>query len=419
MSAVQVRGLLPLCGKIKVQGSKNAVLPMMAASLLARGVTVIRHVPAIADVFCMMSILESLGCVISFSDGVLSVDTSPLEDFWIPEEYVGRMRSSVILLGPLLGRCREAVTYYPGGCVLGKRPIDLHLYALKQLGAEIVEAGGVILARAGKLKGSEVVFRVPSVGATENALMAAAAAEGETVLRNCAREPEIVELCRFLTAMGAGISGIGGSVLTIRGGKELSPCEFELGADRIAAGTYLAAAMTASGDVTLEGVRASELEEPIRCMEKMGALISVSGGGNEIRLQMKERPCGICLKTGPYPEFPTDLQSPFLAAACTAAGESRIEETIFEARFEAARKMRLFGAKILLEDRLARVDGRYPLKPAVVQAPDLRGGAALVLAALAADGMSVILGTEHIERGYEDICRDLCSLGADVLKINL
>lgn len=417
MSAIQIRGLTPLRGKIKIQGSKNAVLPMMAASLLSRGTTVIRHVPAIADVYCMMGILDSLGCRCSFAGGVLSMDASALDSVRIPEEFVGKMRSSVIVLGPLLRRMGEAVTYYPGGCVLGKRPIDLHLYALRCLGAEIDEAGGVILARAKELTGHEITLRLPSVGATENALMAAVMANGVTVLKNCAMEPEIRELVSFLSAMGAKIEGAGTGTLKIEGVRELSPCDFELGGDRIVAGTCLAAVMTASGDVAVEGIQAEYLKEPLRCFEKMGGRVHVSGDGMEVRLQMEGRPRGISIRTGPYPQFPTDLQSPFLAVTCIAGGESRIEETIFEARFEAARQMRLFGANIRLQDRLAVVNGVYPLKPAIVSAPDLRGGAALVLAALAAEGTSMISDISHIERGYEDICRDFKSLGAEIEKI--
>lgn len=417
MSAIQVRGLKPLCGKINIQGSKNAVLPMMAATLLAKGTTVIRHVPAIADVFCMMGILDSLGCRCSFGDGVLTVDASAVDGIRIPEEFVGKMRSSVIVLGPLLGRTGEAVTYYPGGCVLGKRPIDLHLFALRCLGAVIDEAGGVILAKAPKLKGDKIFFRIPSVGATENALLAAVTAEGVTVLENCAMEPEIVELCSFLTAMGAKIDGIGSGSLKVRGVTNLHPCEYLLGGDRIAAGTCLAAVMTASGDVAVEGIRAEYLREPLRFFKQMGAEITISGEEDEIRLKIDGRPRGISIRTGPYPQFPTDLQSPFLAVSCIAEGESRIEETIFEARFEAARQLRLFGARIRLKDRMALADGRYPLEPAIVRAPDLRGGAALILAAFAAEGTSIIGDISHIERGYEDICRDFRSLGAEIEKV--
>ena len=387
MSAIEVRGLSPLNGKIEIQGSKNAVLPMMAATLLARGLTVIRHVPAIADVFCMIEILRSLGCVCQLAKGVLTVDSSVVDSVRIPEGFVGKMRSSVMVLGPLLARMGEAVTYYPGGCVLGKRPIDIHLKALESLGAETYEAGGMILARSNGLKGNRIIFRFPSVGATENALMAAVTAEGTTVLSNCAREPEIVELCAFLTAMGAQIEHAGESELVIQGVRMLHPCEFSLGADRICAGTYLTAALMVSGDVVVSGLNPEYLDGPLRLMERMGAVVQRNAKAREIRVTAKERPCGFETVTGPYPAFPTDA---------------------------AALRLRDFGAVIRLSGCTAQVEGRYPLFPAIVRAPDLRGGAALILAALAAEGASVIDGCEHIDRGYEDICRDLLQIGADV-----
>lgn len=413
MSAIQVQGLRPLEGTIEIQGSKNAVLPMMAAALMAPGTTVIRHVPAIEDVFSMMGILEGLGCRCSLQGGVLSIDAAVVSEHRIPEEYVGKMRSSCLLLGPLLARLGEAVTYYPGGCVIGKRPIDLHLAALRALGANVYEAGGMILAEAGELTGGSFRLRYPSVGATENAIMAAVTAEGTTVLENCAREPEIEELCRFLEKMGARIYGAGKSRITVEGVNRLHSVEFLLSGDRICAGTYLAAAMTAGGDVTVTGVLPENLREPIALMRRMGAEAAVDGDGDAIRLRMKGRPRRFSVATGPYPEFPTDLQSVFLAAACTAEGESRITETVFEARFAAAAMMQRFGARIGVSDRAAVVNGRYPLTPAIVDAPDLRGGAALVAAALAADGLSVIGNCGHIARGYEDICRDLKCLGAE------
>lgn len=419
MSAIQVQGLKPLKGSIEIQGSKNAVLPMMAAALLTAGMTVIRHVPAIEDVFSMMGILESLGCKCGLSDGVLTIDSASAEGHRIPEAYVGKMRSSCLLLGPLLARAKEAVTYYPGGCVLGKRPIDFHLYALEMLGAEFFEAGGMILGRAGELKGASITFAYPSVGATENAVMAAVTAEGTTILSNCAREPEITELCRFLSGMGARISGAGESRIVIEGVSRLHPVEFELAGDRICAGTYLAAAMMTAGDVAVKGAVPEHLREPVSLMRRMGAEVSVNEKENEIRLRMKKRPDPFLVTTGPYPEFPTDLQSVFLAAACIAEGESRITETVFEARFAAASIMRRFGACLRLDGRTAVVKGRYPLKPAVADAPDLRGGAALLLAALAADGLSIIGSCGHISRGHEDICRDLNSLGAETEWIHM
>lgn len=414
MSAIQIQGLRPLKGTVGIQGSKNAVLPMMAASLLADGVTVIRHVPEIEDVFSMMGILESLGCKCSLEKGVLTVDTKAASGHRIPEEFVGKMRSSCLLLGPLLAGRGEAVTYYPGGCVIGKRPIDLHLYALKRLGASFFEAGGMILARADRLRGARIRFSYPSVGATENAILAAVTAEGETEIENCAREPEITELCRFLTVMGARIRGAGKSRIAVEGVKRLYPAEFLLGGDRICAGTYLAAAAMTAGDVTVTGAEPGDLREPVYFLRRMGADISIKEREKEIRLRMDKRPGPVSLCTGPYPGFPTDLQSVFLAAASVADGESRITETVFEARFAAAALLRQFGARIRTEGQTAVALGTYPLKPGIADAPDLRGGAALVLAGLAADGLSIIGSCRHIRRGYEDLCRDLGSLGAEI-----
>lgn len=414
MSAIQIQGLRPLKGTVGIQGSKNAVLPMMAASLLADGVTVIRHVPEIEDVFSMMGILESLGCKCSLEKGVLTVDTKAASGHRIPEEYVGKMRSSCLLLGPLLAGRGEAVTYYPGGCVIGKRPIDLHLYALKRLGASFFEAGGMILARADRLRGARIRFSYPSVGATENAILAAVTAEGETEIENCAREPEITELCRFLTVMGARIRGAGKSRIAVEGVKRLYPAEFLLGGDRICAGTYLAAAAMTAGDVTVTGAEPGDLREPVYFLRRMGADISIKEREKEIRLRMDQRPGPVSLCTGPYPGFPTDLQSVFLAAASVADGESRITETVFEARFAAAALLRQFGARIRTEGQTAVALGTYPLRPGIADAPDLRGGAALVLAGLAADGLSIIGSCRHIRRGYEDLCRDLGSLGAEI-----
>ena len=414
MSAIQIHGLRPLKGTVGIQGSKNAVLPMMAASLLADGVTVIRHVPEIEDVFSMMGILESLGCKCSLEKGVLTVDTKAASGHRIPEEYVGKMRSSCLLLGPLLAERGEAVTYYPGGCVIGKRPIDLHLYALKRLGASFFEAGGMILARADRLRGARIRFSYPSVGATENAILAAVTAEGETEIENCAREPEIMELCRFLAAMGARIRGAGKSRIAVEGVRRLYPAEFFLGGDRICAGTYLAAAAMTAGDVTVMGAEPEDLREPVYILRRMGADISIKEREKEIRLRMDQRPGPVSLCTGPYPGFPTDLQSVFLAAASVACGESRITETVFEARFAAAALLRQFGARIRTEGQTAVALGTYPLRPGIADAPDLRGGAALVLAGLAADGLSIIGSCRHIRRGYEDLCRDLGSLGAEI-----
>ena len=272
----------------------------------------------------------------------------------------------------------------------------------------------MILARADRLRGARIRFSYPSVGATENAILAAVTAEGETEIENCAREPEIMELCRFLAAMGARIRGAGKSRIAVEGVRRLYPAEFFLGGDRICAGTYLAAAAMTAGDVTVMGAEPEDLREPVYILRRMGADISIKEREKEFRLRMDQRPGPVSLCTGPYPGFPTDLQSVVLAAASEACGESRITETVFEARFAAAALLRQFGARIRIEGQTAVALGTYPLRPGIADAPDLRGGAALVLAGLAADGLSIIGSCRHIQRGYEDLCRDLGSLGAEI-----
>lgn len=412
MSTIQVEGLHSLKGEIDIQGSKNAVLPMMAAAILNKGTTVMENVPRIQDVFCMMGILEYLGCVCSFEGHRLTVDASTITSASIPEHYVRSMRSSIMILGALLGRCQEAVTQYPGGCSIGKRPIDLHLYALRCLGAEIEENGEQIYARAFQLKGSEITLSYPSVGATENALLAAVQAQGDTVIHGAAREPEIEELCCFLINMGACIEGGGTSRIRIEGGHTLHDSCYRVAGDRIVAGTYMASAAAAGGEIILNGVIPAHLARVLEEFVKMGAEI----GQEEKRLifSCRRRPVPVQLETGPYPQFPTDLQSPVLAVMSVADGRSMLVENVFEGRFETVKELRRMGAQIEVREREAHIEGRYPLTGTSVEARDLRGGAALVVAALAAEGMTEIGQCCHIVRGYEDICRDLTSLGARI-----
>ena len=412
MSAIQIQGLRPLKGTVGIQGSKNAVLPMMAASLLADGVTVIRHVPEIEDVFSMMGILESLGCKCSLEKGVLTVDTKASSGHRIPEEYVGKMRSSCLLLGPLLAERGEAVTYYPGGCVIGKRPIDLHLYALKRLGASFFEAGGMILARADRLRGARIRFSYPSVGATENAILAAVTAEGETEIENCAREPEIVWLCRFLNAMGAKIEGAGEDCICIEGTEKLCGTKMQIPADRIVTGTYLCAAAATRGHIVIENAPEGELDAFLQVYRKMGGQYEWKSGkliANGAGIQFSVP----FLETEAYPGFPTDLQSPLLAVLTTVPGISRIRENIFENRFKICSELTKMGAHIEVRGSEVKICGSR-LKGCRLRAEELRGGAALVIAALAADGESVIEGVPFIRRGYEDICRDLRYLQAEI-----
>lgn len=410
MSVIEVQGLQSLRGEIKIQGSKNAVLPMMAAAILHRGTTVLLNVPRIQDVFCMLGILDTIGCVCRLEDHRLTIDASEISRTDIPKEFVKSMRSSIIVSGPLLARTGCAATSFPGGCSIGERPIDLHLSALRKLGAYVEEEGEEIRAAAGRLTGADIYFPFPSVGATENAVMASILADGVTVIHGAAKEPEIGELCHFLNGMGAMISGIGTSRLAVSGVRELHDSVFPVAGDRIVAGTYLCAAMAAGGEVTLDGVNPDHLTAVMECAVRMGA--GVRRYEDSISVIMEGRPEGYSVVTGPYPEFPTDLQSPMMAVMAAADGMSRMEETIFEGRFATAKELQKLGADIIIEDNRAVIHGLYPLRGGLAAAKDLRGGAALVVAGLAAEGVTVISGCGHIERGYEDICRDLRSLGA-------
>lgn len=412
MSAIEVRGLRPIKGEIEVQGSKNAVLPMMAAAVLNQGITVIDNVPRIQDVFCMMGILDSLGCSCVLNGHRLTIDARQLNAFSISREEMGKMRSSIMLLGALLGREGKARVYTPGGCMIGKRPIDLHLMALKRMGAVIEERDGCLIAEAASLHGTSVIFPFPSVGATENALFAAVSAKGRTEIKGCAREPEIKELCHFLLNMGASIKGVGTDCLTVEGGRPLCDSHFRVSGDRIVAGTYLFMAAGTGGEILITGIQTEGLKKTAVALKDMGALIYEE----EDLIYLKRKNClkALAVTTGPHPEFPTDLQSMIMTAMCLANGESLIEETVFESRFHTAGELVKMGADIKITKDKAWIRGPVKLKGSVVNAGDLRGGAALVFAGIAAEGITRIEGCEYIMRGYEDICRDLKSLGADI-----
>ncbi len=412
MSGIEIEGLRPLEGEVTVQGSKNAVLPMMAAAVLNRGTTVLHNVPRIRDVFCMLDILRAMGCECRLEGHTLVIDARTVSRIAVPREYVASMRSSIVLLGTFLGRCGEAATFYPGGCVIGSRPIDIHLDGLRKLGAVIENSGEKIVARTAGLSGGRIHFPYPSVGATENVLLAAVTAHGTTVIEGAAREPEIAGLCRMLVGMGAKISGIGEGTLTVEGVSTLCDSEYTAPGDRIVAGTYLSCVVSAGGRSYLKGVNAQELKGVLKVLRRMGADIETAPAG--IRVYMGRRPGPAGIKTAPYPGFPTDLQSPFLSLLSVSDGCGWVWETVFEERFATAEELRRMGADIEIAGRKARVHGRYPLHGTTVTAPDLRGGAALAVAALAAEGKTEICGCSHILRGYEDLCGDLKSLGAKI-----
>ncbi len=415
MPVIQIQGMKRLHGTIVIQGSKNGVLPVMAASLLHKGTTVLTNVPVIQDVFCMMGILNSLGCICTLADHCLVIDAAQAHPGPVPEDLARQMRSSIMLLGPMLGRFGTGQTSHPGGCLIGSRPIDLHLKGLKKLGAKIWEEGGVIQAEASGsagLTGTQIHLTYPSVGATENIIMAAALAQGETVLLGAAREPEIEILCQFLRAAGAEIEGEGTSRIRICGGRTLNDTKFFIPGDRIVAGTYLGAVLCAGGQVFLSGAPSEHMTASIQIAAKMGAEISVRDGG--FSAASKGRPKAADFATGPYPGFSTDLQSVMMAAAAAAEGTSRIQERIFENRFSTAKELQKLGAHIIINGETAIVEGTPFLKGAHVTARDLRGGAALVAAGLAAEGITLVEGYRHISRGYEDICRDLQAVGAEI-----
>lgn len=411
MAFLEVAGGAPLCGEIEIQGSKNAVLPVLASCMLGDGLCVIENCPAIGDVDDLLRMMEMLGCSAVREGNTVRIDASAMEGYEIDGAEAGRIRSSILFLGPLLGKMGRAALPLPGGCAIGARPVDLHLETLRRLGAEF-EVGDKILAWTGTLRGCRMVLSFPSVGATENAVLAAVLAEGETVIANAAQEPEIDELCSFLNLRGARIARREDGALQIRGVRRLKPVRYRMHADRIVAGTYLLAVAAAGGDVYIRNFPHGQLDAVLHVLREMGMSVSAKCMGLRVCGRAKHPVARVT--TAPYPGFPTDLQSPLMAVLSGVKGRSCICEQIFESRFRTADELKKMGARILVDGNCAWIDGAPPLHGARLAAPDLRGGAALVIAALASRGRSVIGGTEYIERGYEDICRDLAGLGADI-----
>lgn len=429
MTTLHIKGGIPLQGKVRIQGSKNASLPILAATLLAKDVSCIHNCPQIADVHHMISLLRGLGCRVSRSGDGYLVDSGGAVSCGMSGEAITGMRSSLCLLGAMLGRFGEVAMEHPGGCVIGERPIDLHLKALEKMGVCFAEDGGRLTGTVRKLKGANIRLAIPSVGATENILLAAVRAEGPTVVTGAAREPEVEALCGYLTACGARIEGAGTSVLRIEGDGRLHGADFYVPSDRIVAGTYLMACVGCGGSVLLENAPCEQLAAVMQAAECMGARCQPDcekgGYGTEygresgLYVQGPERPGAVSrLSTAVYPGFPTDLQSMALAALTRADGRSRVEETIFENRFRTVEALRRMGADISLESgRVALVRGVPALCGARVEAQELRGGAALVLAGLMAEGESEVAGCGYIERGYENIGKDLRSLGARIISV--
>lgn len=413
MEGIQIKGGRALAGEVLIQGSKNAALPIMAASVLVPGLTVLKNCPEISDVACMCEILKSVGAKVTRENKTLLIDASVLTRHRLPAEYVTRMRSSVVLAGAMLGRCGRITFHYPGGCVIGDRPIDLHIRALEQLGAVFEEEGEALGASACRLKGARIVLPFPSVGATENALLAAVLAEGTTEICRCAREPEIEALCDFLNAAGAKITGGGSTHLTVEGVCRLHSAEYRIEPDRIVAGTYLIGTLAAGGDVFLRNAPAGQLREVMGLASRMGAVLRTQPDGMSVKMTGQLRSPGF-VETGVYPAFPTDLQSPMLVAMCKAEGRSSLKERIFNGRLDVVSELNRMGAGITARDNCAWMDGGRQLKGCSVTARELRGGAALVLAGVCAEGFTQVYNRSFIDRGYEDIVRDLKCLGANI-----
>ena len=412
MSAYIIEGGHPLDGSVRIHGAKNSVLPILAACLLAPGECVIHNCPELSDVAASLDILRHLGCRAERQGDAVVVDASAPTGWDVPDALMREMRSSVIFLGAILGRMGRAELCAPGGCELGPRPIDLHLGAIRGLGGRITEDGGGLRAE-GALRGADLVLSLPSVGATENAMLAAVCAAGTTTITNAAREPEIVDLQGFLRAIGAKVHGAGSSVITVEGGVPLHGGSYAVMGDRIVAATYLAAAASAGGTVEVTGVDYRHLSTVSAVLREAGC--DVQSGAESIRLRRDGPLQGVRpVRTAPYPGFPTDAQAPLMAALTRGKGCTVFVENIFESRYRHVDELSRMGADIRVEGRVAVVYGVPRLHGAQVRATDLRGGAALAVAALGAEGRSELTGVHHIDRGYQSLEGDLRRLGAEI-----
>ena len=417
MSQLRIRGGSRLQGEADIQGAKNSILPILAATLLTADQVELRGCPRLRDVDASIHILRDLGCRARWEgENTLLVDTRALDGCAVSERLMREMRSSAIFLGAILARCGQAELSYPGGCELGPRPIDLHLSGLRDLGAEIDDAGGVLHCKAPRLKGREIVLSLPSVGATENLMLAACGASGVTTITGAAQEPEIVDLQNFLSACGARVSGAGSSTVSVEGGRPLHGCTYTVMPDRIAAATYLCAAASAGGEIFLRGAREEHLSTVTAVLREAGCSILSDAAG--IACTSRDRLSAVRpVRTAPYPGFPTDAQAILMAALLKSRGATVFEENMFSSRYRHVDELSRMGADIRVSGRAAVVTGTERLHGAPVRCTDLRGGAALCVAALAAEGETTVREIGHIDRGYEDIARDLRRLGADIVRL--
>lgn len=420
MDKLLIRGGRPLHGEVRVSGAKNAALPELCAALLTEEPVLLRNVPRLQDVATMLKLIRNMGVRADWrDDGALAIDARDLHFPEAPYELVKTMRASVLALGPLLARFGEATVSLPGGCAIGSRPVDQHIKGLRLMGADIVVEHGYMIAKLAKgrsrLHGAAIATDMVTVTGTENFLMAAALAEGETVLENAAQEPEITDLAEMLIAMGARIEGHGTSRIRIQGVERLHGCTHDVVADRIEAGTFLCAVAATGGDVVLAGARADHLEAVIEKLRAAGAQVQAVDGG--IRVQAAGRLQAQSFRTTEYPGFPTDMQAQFMALNCIAAGSAKVTETIFENRFMHVNELVRLGARIQVDGKVAVTEGVERLSGATVMATDLRASASLVIAGLVADGETLVDRIYHLDRGYERMEDKLRALGADIERV--
>ena len=415
MQKLAIQGGTPLHGEVRISGAKNSALPIMCASLLTADTLQLSNVPELHDVATMRKLLEQMGVAASVQGSEMALHGGQVDKLEAPYDMVKTMRASVLVLGPLVARFGEARVSLPGGCAIGSRPVDLHIKGLQAMGATISIEHGYIHARAKRLKGARIFFDIVSVTGTENLMMAAALADGVTVLENAAREPEVVDLANCLRAMGANISGDGTDTITVTGVEKLNGATHRIMPDRIESGTFLVAAAATGGSVTLRNTRADILETVLEKLTEAGAKITASG--DRIHLEMSERPKSVNLRTAPYPAFPTDMQAQFMALNAIADGSAMVVETIFENRFMHVQELRRLGAQIDVEGNTALVRGMDHLEGAAVMATDLRASACLVIAGLVARDETVIDRIYHLDRGYEHIEAKLSQLGANIRRL--
>ena len=418
MDKLIVTGKKAIHGEVTISGAKNAVLPIIVGALLAEDITVLHDVPKLSDVATIKEVLEILGAKITFENHTMTIDSRDLNNWDAPYNYVQKMRASVLIMGPLLARLGKAKISMPGGCAIGTRPIDLHLKGLEALGADIQINHGDMNAvvPGGKLKGNHIYLDFPSVGATEHIMMAATTAEGTTVIENAAEEPEIVDLANFLNSMGANVRGAGTNVIKIEGVEKLHGTTYTIIPDRIEAGSYMIAAAITGGDLLVKNVIIDHIKPLIAKMIECG--VEIIEEGSNLRVRSNGRLKAVDIKTMPYPGFPTDMQAQFMALMTVAEGTSVFTETVFENRFMHADELRRMGANIKIDGRNAIVEGVSRLTGCKVKATDLRAGAALIIAALAAEGQTEITELQYIDRGYEDLIEKFQTIGADIVRIS-